>query len=239
MRSMSAIGVLPMVLLGALSLGAAPHGDAGPGPTPAQAYGQLVKGNGRFAGGKAKHGDQTPAVRKGLAAGQKPHSIVVTCSDSRVAPEIAFDQGLGKLFEVREAGNALDPHAIASIEYAAEHLGATLIVVMGHDSCGAVKAAIYTAAGASAGSPSLDVLVKDLKTNLATAPLTAEDTADPTVHKPVMVNVDAVVKQLVASSPLLKAKVDAGALAVVPAVYALDTGKVTFWGDEALKAPAK
>lgn len=216
---------------------APPHGTAP--ASPQKAYRELVTGNVRFARGASKHKDSAPWVRKKLASGQHPHSIVVTCSDSRVSPELAFDQGLGKLFVVREAGNTLDPHAIASIEYAVEHLGAGLIVIMGHDSCGAVKAALSTAPGASAGSVSLDTLVKDLQTNLASAGLTDADKQDPVAHNAVAANAEAVRAQLAVASPLIKAKLDAGALALVSAVYALDTGKVTFAGDEALKAKAK
>jgi carbonic anhydrase len=80
--------------------------------------------------------------RAQLAKGQQPYAIVLTCSDSRVCPEILFDESLGKLFVIRVAGNVVDPIVLGSIEYAAEHLGSKLLVVLGHTSCGAVKATI-------------------------------------------------------------------------------------------------
>ena len=86
--------------------------------------------------------DQSSEYRAALAGGQSPFAIVLTCSDSRVAPELFFDQGLGDLFVIRNAGNVLDDHVIGSMEYAVEHLHAPLIIVVGHEKCGAVSAAV-------------------------------------------------------------------------------------------------
>lgn len=206
------------------------------GVPPAQSLKLLKDGNQRFVLGKPKHGDERPTDRKALAAGQHPHAIVLSCSDSRVPPELVFDQGLGKLFVVRVAGNVADPEGLASIEYAVEHLGAHFIVVMGHESCGAVKATLSTPVGKSAGSPSLDTLVSDIRKNLGGA-TAAED--DKVLARPVRANVEAVVANLKAGSPILKERLEKGELAIAPAVYGLATGKVEFWDvDKLSPAPA-
>src|SRR4029434_4567942 len=103
---------------------------------------RLAAGNARFVAGNLEHPNQSPARRTKLAEGQRPFAIILGCSDSRTAPEVVFDQGLGDLFVVRTAGNVVDDVALGSIEYAAEHLGASLIVVLGHENCGAVKATL-------------------------------------------------------------------------------------------------
>jgi carbonic anhydrase len=105
------------------------------------ALAQLKKGNERFIAGQlqAKGFEEE---RKALSKGQHPYAIVLTCSDSRVSPEILFDESLGKLFVVRVAGNVVDPVVLGSIEYAAEHLHAKLLLILGHESCGAVKATL-------------------------------------------------------------------------------------------------
>lgn len=105
---------------------------------------QLKAGNARFVAGHSNHANQDVLRREEVAQGQKPFAIVLTCADSRLSPEIVFDQGLGDLFVVRVAGNVVDDFSLASIEYAAEHLGSSLLVVMGHERCGAVKAALDT-----------------------------------------------------------------------------------------------
>ncbi|RKH09528.1 carbonic anhydrase [Corallococcus sp. CA053C] len=201
---------------------------------PPVTFHRLELGNLRFTKGVARHPAQTIAVRNALANEQHPHAIVVACSDSRVAPELVFDQGLGELFVVREAGNELEPLALASIEYGVAHLGVRLIVIMGHESCGAVKTGLAIPDGQSAGSPNLDALVSSVKSNLSDAGLTDADRHDPKVVKAAHANVDAVTRQLTQRSELLKARVDAGELAVVSAIYSLDTGHVEFWHTEGL-----
>ena len=102
----------------------------------------LEEGNLRYANGKPEHPNESVAHRQQLATGQSPFAVVLSCADSRVVPESIFDQGLGDLFTVRVAGNVIDDHVLGSIEYAVEHLGTRLVVVLGHESCGAVGAAI-------------------------------------------------------------------------------------------------
>src|SRR6266566_4654777 len=113
-----------------------------PVPTPAVALERLKEGNRRFAADKPAPKRTDAKRRAELAGGQHPFAVVLTCADSRVTPELVFDQGLGDIFVLRVAGNIADRAVIGSIEYAVEHLHTPLIVVLGHESCGAVKAAL-------------------------------------------------------------------------------------------------
>lgn len=106
----------------------------------ADTYIRLMEGNKRFAEGHPRHPDESPEHRRKMAEGQKPFAVVVTCSDSRLSPELIFDQGIGDLFVIRTAGNLLSDMEIGSIEYAVEHLNVNTILVMGHEECGAIKA---------------------------------------------------------------------------------------------------
>lgn len=110
--------------------------------TPAQAWSWLVEGNERFVSGSAEHPSQTVEHREALGASQHPFAVIFGCSDSRLAAELIFDQGLGDAFVVRTAGHVIDTTVIGSIEYGTELLQVPLVVVLGHDSCGAVQAAI-------------------------------------------------------------------------------------------------
>ena len=113
-----------------------------PNTSPLTAWKALKEGNERFVAGKAEHPSQSVAHRASLAAAQKPTAIVFGCSDSRVAAEIIFDQGLGDMFVVRTAGHVIDSAVLGSIEYAVTVLNVPLIAVLGHDSCGAVQATL-------------------------------------------------------------------------------------------------
>lgn len=110
--------------------------------TPDEALDSLIEGNIRFAKGKPEQADRSPKRREAKATFQRPYAVIVACSDSRMAPEILFDAGIGELFVVRLAGNVVDQMAIESILYAVEHLGALTILVVGHESCGAVDAVV-------------------------------------------------------------------------------------------------
>ncbi len=131
--------------------------------TPESAYANLIRGNERFITGNAKGEHRDAERRRELASVQKPFAIVLSCSDSRVPPELIFDQGLGDLFTIRVAGNVLGSAQVASIEYAVEHLGAKLILVMGHESCGAIKAALEPVSKKGSGSTDLDWLVGSIR----------------------------------------------------------------------------
>ncbi len=193
-----------------------------------EAFNELKNGNQRFYLGKSKHPNQASSRREELAKGQAPHSIVLSCSDSRVPAELIFDQGLGDVFSVRVAGNVVNDENIASIEYAIEHLGSKLILIMGHESCGAVKAALSTPEGSSAGSPSLDRLVADIRPNIAGASKTVLND-DPTVKAPVKSNVSGVLKDLLRRSSIVRESVEKEKVVLAQGIYSLKTGKVEFW----------
>lgn len=200
---------------------AAAHAADDAQPTPEQAVQRLKDGNNHFVANKPEHPHVTPKWRMQLATGQHPFAIVLGCADSRTAPEVVFDQGLGDLFVVRVAGNILNDELLGSIEYAVEHLGSPLIVVLGHERCGAVKAARETVAAKAEAPGHVQSLVKAIEPAvIATATADAETTAK--------ANVMNVVKALEGSGPILKEKVAAGKVKVVGAHYDLDTGVVEF-----------
>ena len=119
----------------------------------------LKEGNARFVKNKLCSKNNYAKIRNTLAGGQKPFAIVLCCADSRVAPEIYFDQKLGDIFVIRNAGNVVDPVVLGSIEYGAEHLGSPLVVVVGHTSCGAVTAAV----DGGEVPPNIGAIVKKIK----------------------------------------------------------------------------
>jgi carbonic anhydrase len=185
-----------------------------------QIWAELMEGNQRFVSGKAKHRDLV-TLRDSLAASQHPKAIVLACSDSRVAPELIFDQNLGDLFVVRSAGNIADAIGVGSIEYAAEHLGSTVLVVMGHTKCGAVTAAC---SGDKMPSANLQAIVDKIDPAVKEAKGSAN--GDALVETAIKENVHQSAKDVVASSEILHHLVDEGKLTVIEAEYQLDSGKV-------------
>jgi carbonic anhydrase len=186
---------------------------------------QLKNGNTRFVTEKCRLDGKSQADRAKLVEGQSPHAIVLSCADSRVPTEQVFDQVPGDIFTVRVAGQALDSSVLASIEYAVEHLGPQLIVVMGHTGCGALKAALTTPKGQSAGSPDLDKLISDIRPRLEKMSFKTEGH----LKEPAIVNAKGVARDLVARSGIIAEKVKAGKLTIQSAVYHLDSGKVEFF----------
>ncbi len=182
------------------------------------ALARLLEGNKRFVLGAATRPDQTVERRAEVAQGQHPFAIVLSCADSRLSPEIIFDQGLGDLFVVRNAGNVLDDHVIGSIEYAVEHLHASLIVVMGHSGCGAVTAA----AGGGEAPGHLPAIVE----SLAPAVALARKKPGNAVENAVRINAKLGTAALAQSEPILRAAVTSGRVKVVAARYDLGTGQV-------------
>jgi carbonic anhydrase len=177
----------------------------------------LLEGNRRFADGAARHPDQTPARRAAVATGQQPPAVVVGCADSRVPPEVVFDQGLGDVFVVRTAGNVVDEVALGSIEFAVASLGARLIVVLGHERCGAVEAAL-------AGKPvpgHIQAVIDAVQPNISPA---ARDGGR--LDEAIDDNVGAIVARLRTAEPILAPRVRDGSVRVVGAVYDLDSGAV-------------
>ncbi|MDP9269343.1 MAG: carbonic anhydrase [Acidobacteriota bacterium] len=183
--------------------------------SPDQLWAKLMAGNQRYVTGKTK-AHNLIADRERLSHGQSPHVAVLACSDSRVGPELLFDETIGQLFVVRVAGNSPDALAIGSMEYAVEHLGTTMIVVMGHQSCGAVKAACSEGKMPSAN---LDAVVAPIK---ASCSLAKGKDVEPAARNHVHVSA----QELLAKSAILKKRVDEKKLAIVEAYYSLDTGKV-------------
>lgn len=183
-----------------------------------QALAKLLQGNQRYVRHKEQHPHKSLARRKSLVGGQHPFAVILGCSDSRVPPELLFDQGLGDLFVIRVAGNIVDDVVLGSIEYAVEHLGTKLVVVLGHEKCGAVSAAV--AGGHDEGH--LKALVTAIEPSVsATVNLPGDR-----VHLCVIENARHVARQIRESQPLLREAVRRNALKVVAADYVLETGKV-------------
>jgi carbonic anhydrase len=179
---------------------------------------ELKAGNAHHVDKKYDHPHQTAARERELASGQHPHAAILTCADSRVPPEIVFDQGLGDLFDVRVAGNVAGDTEIASLEYAAEHLNVPLIVVLGHQKCGAVTAAVEP--GEAHGH--LPTLVAAIRPAVDRAKKMPGDLLDNAVRA----NVELVVSQLRQSQPVLAGLVTKKQMVIVGAVYSLDTGRI-------------
>lgn len=190
---------------------------------------KLKDGNARFTRGMTIHPNQSALRLKDVAQAQHPFAIILSCSDSRVPPEVVFDQGVGDLFVVRTAGHVADSAALASIEYAVEHLNVSTLLVMGHESCGAVKAAMSTAVGKSAGSPSLDSLVGAIRPHIKD--FEAGNPNDPYLRRPVSAHVDSVAKELLESSHIIKEFVEQKKLYFARALYDLQDGSVVFWAE--------
>jgi len=207
-----------VVLLGCVSIAAGI--DPSAPRTPQDVLGALKAGNDRFARNASSPVSLSPNRRRELADAQHPMAIVLSCADSRVPPEYVFNAGLGDLFVVRTAGQVIDRSILATVEYGAEHLHIPLLVVMGHESCGAVKAAAESKA---APSPNLDYLLKAIQA--ARKPSTQERDD---MRMLVLANVEQVINDALTKSSLLQRLVDEGRLGVVGAYYELVSGRVIF-----------
>lgn len=192
---------------------------------------KLKTGNAKFAANPEEALPITSARRTELVNGQAPFASVLSCADSRVPPEVVFHTGLGDLFVVRSAGEVTDKSVIASLEYAAEHLHSPLIVVMGHESCGAVKAAMETPASKSLGV-NLDYLLKAIRPSVAA---TASEPETGRLRAAILKNVEESINDLIEGSPMLKKMVEEGEIGVVGAYYELGSGRVHF-SEPVLKA---
>jgi carbonic anhydrase len=214
------VALVSLVVMNQFARAADPAHPDQPSVAPAEAISKLKEGNGRYTSGNLQHPGQTAERRTELAKTQHPFAAIVSCSDSRVPPEIVFDQGLGDLFVVRVAGNVINDEGLGSIEYTVDHLGTRLILVLGHQSCGAVKAARETIAAKGKAPGHIQSLVTAIKPAVEA---TAKDDLETTVKA----NVKNVVQALRSSTPILKAEVDSGKIQVVGGYYSLDTGAVT------------
>ncbi len=189
--------------------------------TPREALGVLKVGNDRFVRNASASVALSSNVREELAKGQHPFAMVLSCADSRVPPEHIFNVGLGELFVIRTAGQVIDKSLLASLEYGAEHLHIPLLLVMGHESCGAVQAAT-THKGESMG-PNLDYMLKAIKAGTTrTPPERAE------LRTAILANVEQVINDTLTGSSLLRRMVDTSKLQVVGGYYELASGRVMF-----------
>ncbi len=183
-----------------------------------KALAKLMAGNQRYVRHKEQHPDQSLARRKELRTGQHPFAVILGCADSRVSPELVFDEGLGDLFDIRVAGNIVDDAVLGSIEYAVEHLGAKLVMVLGHEKCGAVSAAVE---GGAAGAH-IEALVAAIRPSVEASSNEPGDR----IHNCVIANARRVAQQVRESEPVLKSAVEKRGVKVVAADYDLDSGKV-------------
>jgi carbonic anhydrase len=196
------------------------HAPATPTLSPDAIWASLMAGNHRFVAGKPQS-HALLALRKKLASGQQPHTIVLACSDSRVSPELVFDQSLGDLFVVRSAGNIAGPVGLGSIEYAVDHLHSTVLVVLGHQKCGAVAAAC---SGDQMPSRNLEAIVDKISPAVTQAKTYAKP--DDLIEAAVKENVHQSAKDVLANSEILRDAVKTGKLTVIEAEYLLDSGAV-------------
>ncbi len=190
---------------------------------PAAALERLKAGNARYVAGESTR-KPFAASRDALAGGQNPYAIILGCADSRVAPELAFDEGRGDLFVVRLAGNFVTTDGLASMEFGVAVLGTPLIVVLGHESCGAVKAAI----GVVTEDAELPGHLPGLVENIRPAVVMAQEESGDLLVNATRDNVALAVKKLTESTPIMKEAVESGKLKIIGAVYDLDTGEVNF-----------
>jgi carbonic anhydrase len=189
--------------------------------SPDAAWARLKKGNERYVDGGMSSQD-FGAERSVVKGGQNPFAGILTCADSRVAPEYVFDAGLGDLFTVRVAGNFAEEDGIASFEYAVKFLGAPLLVVMGHEKCGAVDAAIKTVKDGAELPGHLPHLVEHIAPAVKTAMKEEGDLLANAIRENVLLNVE----RLKTTSPILSDYVGQGKVRVVGGVYKLKTGEV-------------
>jgi len=220
-RLSTAVIVVAAIIIGAMILGVGHHAQTKAGPDAILA--QLKAGNEHHAQHKYQHPHETLARQMELIGSQHPEAEILSCSDSRVPPEIIFDQGLGDLFVVRVAGNVASDTEIGSLEYGAEHLHIPLLVVLGHERCGAVTAA----AGADEPEGHIVTLVDLIKPAVEKSRGLTGDL----ISNSVKTNVQMVVQKLRSSTPILSKLVAEGKLKIVGGVYSLETGKVTWLND--------
>ena len=187
--------------------------------TPQQALDQLMEGNRRFVEGKLEHPHRSEEVRRGLVSGQNPFAVLLTCADSRLLPVDCFDQGLGDIFVIRVAGGVLNDQVVGSIEYAVDHLGTPLVVIMSHDSCGAITAVsqgVKLPGHTATLTPSIDAALKR-----------AQKQDGDLINNAAKELSLAMADEVSRSEPILADLVKTGRVMVVPCFYDLASGEVT------------
>lgn len=190
------------------------------------ALNQLIEGNKRFVSSKSTHPNRCDETKKNLLKGQKPFAVVLSCSDSRVPVEIIFDVGLGDIFVIRTAGHVLSNEVLGSIEYAVQHLGVNLVMILGHENCGAIKSAVKTYKENSFEqlSPYMQSIMKHIypAINKIVCPCCEADFEDLSVNANILYQVEDLLKK----DNFIFNKINEGNIIVVGAKYELQTGKV-------------
>ena len=190
-----------------------------------QALARLKDGNARFIAGQARFQTVQKEVLAELAKGQQPYVTILGCSDSRVPPELVFDAGFGELFVIRVAGNVLGPSILGTLQYAAAHLKTPLFVVLGHDHCGAVQAAVGSRFHGATHKSRIEVLLENILPALEN--LDGNQTPESLLESAVEANVRHTVKQLL-ETPEAKARLPESDMMLVGAVYDIESGHVRF-----------
>jgi len=223
---MGVLRIVGLALAGAVVAGgssmAANRADERPA-SPDAALAELMAGNARYAEGRMQS-HNLPAAREGLAAGQSPYAAVIRCADSRVAPEIVFDQPLGDLFVCGVAGNIPTPEITASLEYGVAVLGTKVIVIMGHSSCGAVDAALKHRKDSSALPGNLPALIDQI---IAPCTVDADPDAPGALDKAIACNAHQGIDGLMRGSQIITDAVKKGSLKIVAGVQDLASGRFT------------
>jgi carbonic anhydrase len=193
--------------------------------TAEEALNRLKAGNARFVNGRARFPTVQKEVLAELAKGQQPYATILGCSDSRVPPELVFDTGFGEIFVVRVAGNVLGPSILGTLQYAGTHLHTPLFVVMGHEGCGAVKAAITSKFHGARQESRIEVLLENILPALDG--LDGTQSPDALLRAAVEANVRHTVRELL-ETPEAKARIAKSTMKLVGAVYDLESGRVRF-----------
>ena len=190
----------------------------------------LKDGNKRFVESRMKSFDLSAQRRRDLSTGQSPHTVVLSCADSRLPPELVFDQGLGDLFVLRIAGNILSREEIGSIEYAVEYLESSLVVIMGHEGCGAVTAAVEASLnGEGEVTENIDAIIGRINPVVTKIRKNNKNiTKKELINKSIEENVELGLANLIANSELVVNKIKNNELKIIGAKYKLDTGVVEF-----------
>jgi carbonic anhydrase len=199
------------------------HAQLAPESPPVVALKQLIAGNQRYVAGNPGHPHQTPDRRQEQVDGQAPIAAVLGCADSRVSPEILFDQGIGDIFAVRVAGNVVDDVVLNSLEFAVETLDVPLVVVLGHQSCGAIQATVAALAAGEDISRHPNSLVQAIAPVARSAAARGGDPIEATTRDNIFLSVDRL-----RTADDLASHVETGGLQIVGAYYHLDTGEVEF-----------
>ena len=207
------VGVLCIVVMAGLVYAGHISGDA--------AFTKLLEGNKRFTEGKPAVKECGAERREELTKGQHPFATVLSCSDSRVPPEVVFDQALGDIFIIRVAGNVIEPTILGSIEYGVEHLHTPLLIILGHEQCGAVKAALETQGEAEGNIGVILRKIKPAVESARKADMGKEETLDLAVRENVKNTYNEIMK-----SPIVSHLSHEGKLKIVAAEYRLKSGMI-------------